>query len=92
MLYWSFAVTVAVTLLPALTLLDDRVNVEFVALGVLEAFTVRDCVAVIAVAVTVAVIVRVVATCGEIVQVSTPEPFVVVPQVVGKVPVSAPPV
>ena len=84
--------TVAVTLLPAFTLFEDRVKVEFVALGVLNAFTVRDFVAVIAVAVTVAVIVRVIASCGEIVQVETPEPFVFDPHVVGSVPVSAPPV
>ena len=90
--YWSFAVTVAVTLLPAFTVFDERLNVERVALGVVDAFTVSDCVAVIAVAVTVAVMVRVATTCGEIVHVTTPEAFVVVPHVVGSVPVSAPPV
>ena len=84
--------TVAVTEPPAVAVFDDNVNVELVALGVVDAFTVKDWVAVIAVAVTVAVMVLVATTCGEIVQVSTPEPFVVVPQVVGSVPVSAPPV
>ena len=84
--------TVAVTLLPAFTLAEDNVNVEFVALGVVSPLTTSDCVAVIAVAVTVAVIVRVIASCGEIVQVETPEPFVFDPHVVGNVPVSAPPV
>ena len=54
--------------------------------------TVSDCVAVIAVAVTVAVIVLAVASCGEIVQVETPDAFVFAPHVVGSVPVSAPPV
>ena len=90
--YWSFAVTVAVTLEPAFTLFDESVKVEFVALGVVSPLTVSDFVAVIAVAVTVAVIVRVIASCGEIVQVTTPEASVVVPQDEGKVPVSAPPV
>ena len=51
-----------------------------------------DCVAVMAVAVTVAVIVRELASCGEIAQVATPEASVFDPQVVGSVPVSAPPV
>ena len=84
--------TVAVTLLPAFTLLDDNVKVEFVALGVERPLTVSDCVAVTAVAAIVAVIVRLIASCGEIVQVETPEAFVFAPHVVGKVPVSAPPV
>ena len=84
--------TVAVTLLPAFTVAEDKVKVEFVALGDVRPLTASDCVAVIAVAVTVAVIVLVIATCGVIVQVTTPDPFVVAPHVVGNVPVSAPPV
>jgi len=92
LLYWSLAVTVAVTLPPAVTVFEERVNVDKLALGVVDGFTVSDCVAVIAVAVTVAVIVREVATCGLIAQVTTPEALVVVPHVVGNVPVSAPPV
>ena len=83
--------TVAVTEPPAVTVFAESVNVEFVALGVVSPLTTSDCVAVIAVAVTVAVIVRVIASCGEIVQVVTPDPLVV-PQLEGIVPVSAPPV
>ena len=84
--------TVAVTLPPAVTEFEDRVKVEFVALGVARPLTTSDCVAVIEVAVTVAVMVLVIATCGVMVHVTTPEPFVVVPHELGKVPVSAPPV
>ena len=92
MLYWSLAVTVAVTLPPAVTVFEESVNVDKLALGVVDGFTVSDCVAVTTVASIVAVIVRDAVTCGLIAQVATPEAFVFDPQVVGNVPVSAPPV